>query len=116
MSVDVNVKVNHGSIPSVIADLEAAESTSAYNVAQFVQKRVREFAPIRTGYLKKSVSIEKITGRTWRVSVGASYGGFVEFGTRHMAAQPFFIPAVEEARAYFLKDMTDRVKEACGAR
>jgi HK97 gp10 family phage protein len=37
--------------------------------------------------------------------VGAHYGAYVEYGTRYMAAQPYFRPAVEEAKRQFIADM-----------
>lgn len=38
---------------------------------------------------------------TGYVGCAANYSVYVEMGTRHMAAQPFFYPAVEEGRARF---------------
>src|SRR6266571_5354640 len=35
------------------------------------------------------------------VAVGASYAVYVEFGTKHMPARPYFIPAVEATRLSF---------------
>lgn len=35
------------------------------------------------------------------VAVGAQYGVYVEFGTTHMPARPYFYPAVESARYGF---------------
>lgn len=37
------------------------------------------------------------------VAVGATYGIFVEFGTSHMPARPYFTPAFEEVRGQFLR-------------
>ncbi len=39
------------------------------------------------------------------VGVGATYGIYVEYGTRFMAAQPYFTPAVQWASAYFMQSM-----------
>src|SRR6266568_1444388 len=36
------------------------------------------------------------------VGVGATYGIYVEMGTRYMPAQPYFYPAVEWAFAHFM--------------
>lgn len=44
----------------------------------------------------------------WEVEVGAPYAGFVEFGTVHMSAQPYFRPAVEQVGT----DVGRRVKAA----
>jgi hypothetical protein len=35
---------------------------------------------------------------TWVVGTNVSYSVYVEFGTRHMAAQPYLRPAVEHVR------------------
>lgn len=35
------------------------------------------------------------------VAVGASYGIYVELGTKHMPARPYFYPAVDAARSSF---------------
>lgn len=37
------------------------------------------------------------------VAVGAVYGWFVEYGTSHMPARPFLIPAMEGVRGSFLR-------------
>ena len=37
------------------------------------------------------------------VAVGAVYGWFVEYGTSHMGARPFLIPAMESVRSSFLR-------------
>jgi hypothetical protein len=38
-------------------------------------------------------------GGAWTVGTAVNYSVFVEFGTRHMQAQPFVRPAVEELQA-----------------
>jgi len=60
-----------------------------------IREYARSLAPIRTGRLRSSI-YAKTSG--WEVQIGAeaSYALFVEFGTRHMQAQPFLHPAVEE--------------------
>jgi len=81
--------------------------------------RAKELVPVRTGRLKASIGkipLEESRGRVggvvrgWIVTyaVGdpeAYYGLFVELGTRHMAAQPFLKPAIEEQRASLGKDI-----------
>lgn len=60
----------------------------------------REDVPVDTGFLRDSI---QASGQS--VTVGASYAGFVEFGTVKMAAQPFFWPAVERVRSEMHEDM-----------
>ena len=38
---------------------------------------------------------------TGYVAVGAAYGAYLEFGTRHMTARPYLYPAVEAMRGSF---------------
>lgn len=70
---------------------ELAAARSARNIA----KRAKELAPKDTGALAESIEA-KGNGATWTVEVGVDYGGFVEFGTRYMDAQPYLGPAAEE--------------------
>lgn len=41
----------------------------------------------------------------------AEYSSFVEFGTVHMDAQPFFLPAYESARRQYLDEVAQLVNE-----
>lgn len=49
---------------------------------------------VHPGYLVESIATERITENHWRAYVGADYGVYLENGTRYMAAQPFWLPAV----------------------
>jgi len=74
---------------------------------------------VRTGRLKRSIGKvplaeeRGIVGgviRGWIVTYAVGdpdciYGLFVELGTRHMAAQPFLKPAIEEQRAQLGRDI-----------
>jgi HK97 gp10 family phage protein len=40
------------------------------------------------------------------VAVGANYGVYLEYGTRHMPAQPYFYPAVDQASQPFIDAMS----------
>jgi HK97 gp10 family phage protein len=55
--------------------------------------------------------------QTAYVVVGATYGVYVNYGTRHMAPRPFWEPAIEEARGPFEDAMSlieDKLREAAG--
>jgi HK97 gp10 family phage protein len=49
------------------------------------------------------------------VAVSATYGIYLEFGTRHMPAQPFWTPAVEQGRATFDAELAGIEGEIKGA-
>lgn len=87
--------------------------------------QARTSAPVDTGFLANSIYVETSTDTTYGsggthgagdsylldpvetpeddytayVGVGANYGEYVEYGTRYMAAQPYFQPAVDSAGA-----------------
>lgn len=50
--------------------------------------------PVRSGYLKSRNQVEA-DGLEFTLSNDASYAPDVNYGTRHMHAQPFFEPTVE---------------------
>lgn len=59
----------------------------------------RELVPVRTGYLKSTISAEIGEADIGEVTVEAyaEYAQYVEFGTYRQMAQPYFIPALEAA-------------------
>ena len=75
-----------------------------YRFSINVQKRARLKAPVRTGALKNSIRAKKIRVGMWEIKVGVHYGIYVEYGTRHMAPQPYFRPAIEAARRQMRQD------------
>ena len=76
-----------------------------------MQAKAQENAPVRTGYLKRSIGLE-ITdgGMTAEVEPTADYGPYVELGTRYMEAQPYLKPAFDEQKEKFEKDMKKLVE------
>ncbi len=53
------------------------------------------YAPKRTGRLATSIAYHvDYASHTLTISVGAPYGVFVEYGTRHMRPQPYLRPAL----------------------
>jgi HK97 gp10 family phage protein len=51
-------------------------------------------APVDTGFLKASVQGRAESSTRGVVTVGAEYGAYVNYGTRHQRAQPFFDDAI----------------------
>jgi HK97 gp10 family phage protein len=118
------VVINH--FPKVANALHKALSQTVRKVALDLQASAASKAPVQTGFLRSSIYTVTSTDSTYgqagsppgdsyllpeaakseddltaHVAVGANYGVYVELGTRHMAAQPYFYPAVEEAKASF---------------
>jgi len=63
--------------------------------ASDVKALAKQLVPVRTGYLRSTI-YAKI--QEWVAEIGAEahYALFVEFGTRHMQAQPYLYPAIQE--------------------
>ena len=59
----------------------------------------RQLVPVRTGYLKSTITAEIGEATIGEVTAEASaeYAQYVEFGTYRQMAQPYFIPAIEAA-------------------
>lgn len=68
-----------------------------------IEADAKQNAHVITGYLRNSIQAEVEAGLPQaRVVVGAEYGWYEEYGTRHRPAHPFLTPAVEANRAgYF---------------
>ena len=65
----------------------------------------------QTGDTKRSIGLEiKNGGFTAEVAPTTEYAAYLEFGTRHMDAQPFVKPAYDAQKEKFVKDMKKLVK------
>ena len=60
-----------------------------------VKALARQLVPVRTGHLRSSIYANI---KEWAADIGAeaTYAYFVELGTRHMKAQPYLYPAIQE--------------------
>lgn len=93
-----DTKVDSRALERLIAqfpdELEEVVEVTGRNV----EENMKILAPVKTGNLEGSIESrkenpaerhERVVGPT------AEYAIFVEFGTRHMAAQPYVTPAAE---------------------
>ena len=67
-----------------------------------VEGKAVVLAPVDTGNLRGSM-YRKNTARGHEVGNTAEYAVYQEFGTVHMRAQPFLIPALDEVRKQLAK-------------
>jgi HK97 gp10 family phage protein len=100
VSVEINVSVNGAEeFQAVMHKFDSA-------MQQQIRRQLADWAastkilaehlvPVRTGHLRGSI-FARI--HEWIAEIGAeaSYASFVEFGTRHMYARPFLLPAIRE--------------------
>lgn len=108
LTIDVQVKSNRfGELARRLPNLagQAVRLTAA-----LIVQRAAMVAPVDTGALRNSVASVQTGPMAAAVYVGVAYAAFVEFGTRYMAAQPFFIPAIEWARPQFEAAIANALK------
>ena len=94
----------------VRSHLEAAKTVVAKNGTR-LQQGAMDKAPVDTGTLKRSIGLEiKHGGLTAESEAKAHYSGYVERGTRFMAAQPFMRPSFNAVKRKFNSDLRGLVK------
>lgn len=71
---------------------------------------------IDTGNLKGSIKVGEVTDNHAVLEANANYAGYLEFGTRRMAARPFMRPAVLDHIDEIEASMTAVVDEALDGR
>jgi HK97 gp10 family phage protein len=102
-SVTMTWRVVQNDFPKIIKGMEAKAETFVAKAAMDIEAHAKNNAPVDTGTLKNSIQATRIGDAHWRVVVGVDYGMYVEWGTVHMAAQPFFQPAIVAVTPSFLR-------------
>ena len=76
-----------------------------------VQGMAQGLAPVDTGFLRSSISIDL---RVLEAEIGptANYGLYVEMGTSRMSPQPFMYPAAEAHEDEFLAKLAEAAGDA----
>lgn len=85
--------------PQVTAQIEGDIEDRLRSAALQVEALAKLRAPVDTGFLRNSISAQRITAKRWVVEAGAYYAPYVEYGTVRAAAQPFLRPALEVVKA-----------------
>ncbi|HFK2761588.1 TPA: HK97-gp10 family putative phage morphogenesis protein [Enterococcus faecalis] len=92
------------------ATLDDVKKVVQMNGSELASEAERK-APVDTGTLERSINLSrKDNGLTAVVEPSTDYQGYVEYGTRYMAAQPYMRPAFKKQVKQFKKDMERLVK------
>ena len=71
--------------------------TVVAKTAHDIEADAKSLAPVDTGALRNSISTTISNGGlSAEIGPTASYGAYVEFGTRRMSPQPFMRPAADQ--------------------
>jgi len=90
--------------------LEAVKTVVKKNGSR-LQEQAQQGAPVDTGNLRRSIGLEiEDAGLTACSAAKAHYSGYVELGTRFMAAQPYMKPAFNVVKTQFKSDLQRLVK------
>lgn len=95
---NIRIRVTFDGTGAAVKQLKDGMATLIKTAAFDVEGRAKLTAPIDTGHLRATIQAMRRNEQLWVVLVGAEYGVYQEFGTRYMAAQPYFLPAVEATR------------------
>jgi hypothetical protein len=96
MPVIIQTEVDYGRIRELRGRAFLVDDNVVKDGGQKVKEGAQMYVPVLTGELHDSIEFEfRGNGEGW-VHAWAGHAGFVEVGTRKMAAQPYLVPAVED--------------------
>lgn len=112
-SVSIRTTRQHRDFEALKKRIRSNANRAAYNFARGAVQEIRMRAPKRTGFMASQVKWTRVSAGVFDVYVdgnitaktGAFYSVYVEYGTRNMAAQPFFRPAIEARKRIFIDEM-----------
>ena len=107
MTLTVRVVQNDGA--RRMEQLEREVDRWALWVATEIERETKERAPVFTGTLRRSYSVQPIANG-YIVGTNVEYAPFVEFGTRYTTAQPHLAPAFEAVAVRAGDELVRRVR------
>lgn len=103
--VDFQWHVAMNKLPKIAASMRTKADLIVTKTALDLEAQWKTRVPVDTGTLKNSVQATRVGHAHWRVLVGAHYGIYVNYGTRFMAARPFYEPGIAAVRPQFMAAM-----------
>ncbi|HUT58988.1 MAG TPA: HK97-gp10 family putative phage morphogenesis protein [Phycisphaerae bacterium] len=88
--------------------LKRAPTEALNRLAEHVTAEAKRRSPFKTGTNRRSINWDASRGGERRIFTQSGYGGYLELGTKKMAARPFIRPALEAVKqraAEILKDL-----------
>lgn len=108
MPNQVRVVFNH--LPAIAAQLPASAGTAVQETCNQLADTARSLAPVLTGALRDSITVEADGPTSGTVSATARHALYKEYGTaKHGAAQPFMTPAGEQGRPVLEESMARNI-------
>lgn len=101
----ITTRVVFNNFPRIKANMYMGAEAVTAKAALDMEAGMKLRAPVDTGFLRSSIQARKIGPAHWRVTIGADYAIYLEFGTRFNRAQPFFFPTITEVSPSFIAAM-----------
>lgn len=99
--------VKHLDKAASLKDVQQVVKSNTSNMTANMQN----LAPVDTGNMKRSITSEFTDGGfTGTTEPHTDYAGYVEYGTRFQAAQPFVKPAFDVQKKVFKNDLERLLK------
>ena len=103
MGGEVTVKFN--AIPGMLASLPQQVQEMHRESVERIAQIARQYAPVLTGALRDSITVDDSTLGVLRIVAGVDYAIWVHYGTRHMLPRPFLEWAIDNYRSSYGSDM-----------
>ena len=82
----------------ILKMIEKAPTEALNRLAEHVTAGAKRRSPYKTGNNRKNIDWDAPRGGVRRIGPTSGYGGFLEVGTRYMAARPYIRPALEDVK------------------
>ena len=108
MSISIQVSVEQGftvAIEQLMEHYPEAVSSALIRIAERVLNTSNTLVPVRTGFLKSSMGTRQDSTFQVTLYANAPYAGYVEFGTKRMAARLFMTRALEQHQEEFPREV-----------
>lgn len=106
MNVEIeNVDVVITQLQQSLEGFQQGVDDAIQKAGQTGQDIAQDIVPVRTGHLQGSITYDAPGVLISEYFTDVYYSQFVEFGTSRQSAQPYMIPAFEEAKEQLLSDI-----------
>jgi HK97 gp10 family phage protein len=109
MSEIIGLSQLNATIRSLVENIENDVKDVIAENAYLLESKSKDITPVDTGRLRSSIGTE-LNGLKAKVSVGANYAKFVEFGTRYQKDQPFFFNTWAWVKPKLIADLKRAIK------
>jgi HK97 gp10 family phage protein len=116
MSVEVQVNLSNfdvwvSCLEYLCEQYPKAVGQAMMNVAGNILATANTLVPVRTGYLKSTLTVEQPSNFQLKVKATAPYAYYVEFGTRKMSARLFLTNSVNQHLSEFAPEILQQIQD-----